>query len=121
MRRILGVTAGLAVLLAAATAQAAETNPAGGYDWTGLYVGASGGFADADWNGTLTYDPGAGPMPELWDDPDQTIGGDGWLGGLQAGFNQQLGSFVIGLEADYSFADVDGEDDFMMNVVGAPN
>ena len=30
----------------------------------------------------------------------------GWLGGLQLGYNYQLGAFVLGVEGDFSFADV---------------
>ena len=32
--------------------------------------------------------------------------GKGWLGGVQLGYNYQIGSFVIGAEGDYSWADV---------------
>ncbi|QIG46851.1 porin family protein [Nordella sp. HKS 07] len=120
MRKIFVVTAGLGFVFAGA-AHAADPDFASGYDWTGLYLGVHGGYADADWDGTTVYDPGTGPMPELWNDPDQTIGGDGWLGGAQVGFNKQFGNIVVGLEADYSFADVDGEDDFRMIDPAAPN
>lgn len=111
MKKILRAAVGLGFLSAVGTAHAADIE---GYDWTGLYLGIHGGYADADWDGDLTYDPGTGPMPELWDDPGQAIDGDGWLGGVQVGFNKQFGSFVVGLEADYSFADVGGEESYTM-------
>lgn len=81
----------LTVLLAA---------PAGAQEakWTGFYLGAHGGYgwADIDYPGAAPH-PAGPPRPEL---------DGGFLGG-QLGYNVQLGSFVIGAEADLSFASLD--------------
>lgn len=79
--------------------------------WTGLYFGGHVGYGWGEWDGTLTYDEGAGPVP-IWADPTQSIDSDGWLGGLQIGFNRQHGAFVWGLEADVSWTEMDGSGAF---------
>jgi opacity protein-like surface antigen len=61
--------------------------PAGGYDWTGLYVGASVG---STWGRTHWNDQGGTTDPDF----------AGVLGGGQVGFNYQTGRFVWGIEAD---------------------
>ena len=65
--------------------------------WTGAYAGvnAGGGF------GTVT-DPTVTPVTGA-------IKSGGVLGGLQIGYNQQVGGFVLGLEADYALAHVQGD------------
>lgn len=64
-------------------------------DWTGFYAGVSGGYG---W-GTQTTQP--------------TVGGartetnsNGWQLGGQAGYNVDLGGFVVGGEADLQWANV---------------
>ena len=59
-------------------------------DWGGFYAGGQLGYAD------VTVDPG---------DADD-IGGYGWLGGVHAGYNWDLGNVVVGLEGDYDFTDI---------------
>jgi outer membrane immunogenic protein len=84
------------------------------FTWTGLYVGIHGGYATGDWDGTLTYDPGTGPLNGIFDPAHRSIDGDGFTGGIQAGFNWQTRSpIVIGLEADVSWADLDGDNNFL--------
>ncbi len=120
----------LGVLLACATsvgaAHAADFGGAPAYDgslkdgpalmsqpsWTGFYVGGHVGYGWAD-NDVLTIardDEGDiivhqvfGPLvaPNSYDS-------DGWLGGLQLGYNLQTGSWVLGIEADYSWSDISG-------------
>jgi outer membrane immunogenic protein len=64
-------------------------------DWTGLYVGAHGGWSD--WSLARPDDPTS---------PTQTI--DGAFGGAQIGYNYQLPSnIVIGAVADVSIGDLD--------------
>ncbi|MEE1611984.1 outer membrane protein [Microvirga sp. CF3016] len=71
------------------------------FTWTGFYVGVNAGYG---WN---TND-------------DIVIGGvrydiddeGGFVGGAQAGYNYQIGSFVVGLEGDIQYADFGGDDDF---------
>lgn len=59
--------------------------------WTGPYVGAFGGWS------TGTFDSSAGD-----------IDADGFEGGVFAGFNQQIGTFVYGVEGDIGYSGVDG-------------
>jgi outer membrane immunogenic protein len=77
-----------AALLAPSTAQAQVfgTGP-----WTGLYLGAHGGYG---WTNDSN--------------PDTS----GWVGGVQAGYNLQLGSAVVGVEADYTWGSVEGSGSF---------
>jgi outer membrane immunogenic protein len=66
------------------------------YSWTGFYAGVHGGYG---WSHFTGSDPsGAGGTG--------TADARGALGGLQLGYNFQIGGFVIGAEGDYSFADV---------------
>lgn len=64
--------------------------------WTGLYVGASGGFAwlDAD--------------SEKLGNPRPDVSVDGFLFGVQAGYNMQLDKIVLGVEGDIAFSEADG-------------
>jgi outer membrane immunogenic protein len=67
------------------------------YSWTGFYVGIHGGYG---WSEFSSADPVAG---------NSTAEAKGWLGGLQLGYNYQMGAFVIGAEGDYSWSDVKNE------------
>ena len=58
-------------------------------DWSGAYVGASLGLGQ----GVVTWDY-AFPILQSEDDLD------GWVGGLQAGYNLQAGSLVFGVEGN---------------------
>jgi hypothetical protein len=60
--------------------------PTGG-DWTGAYGGLQLGYADVD---------ATGPAD-----------GDDYLYGLHLGYNYDFGTFVLGGELDYDFADID--------------
>ncbi|MEO3415488.1 outer membrane beta-barrel protein [Roseovarius sp. CAU 1744] len=56
-------------------------------DWTGPYAGAQLGFADIDSN-----------LPG--------VSGDGFIAGIVGGYDWDLGDWVVGLGADYDFADI---------------
>ncbi|QIE44899.1 porin family protein [Pseudohalocynthiibacter aestuariivivens] len=58
-----------------------------GPDWTGFYAGAQLGYADVDTNVA-------------------NVDGDDMIGGLTAGYDWDLGKYVVGVGADYDFADV---------------
>ena len=63
------------------------------YNWTGIYVGAHAGYGMGmkDWtNSIFDFDV------------------KGFLGGGQIGVNQQIGNWVIGIEADASWANLKG-------------
>ena len=67
------------------------------FNWTGFYVGVNGGYG---W-GTTTGDV----APTFF-------GGNydikGWLIGGTIGYNYQIGSFVVGLEGDWDWANITG-------------
>lgn len=87
-------TSGAALLVALAANDASAQSPV--YNWTGFYIGAHGGYA---WGDVKTE---GGTI-------DST---KGWVGGLQAGYNWQLSSLVIGAEVDASLSGVKGDDFF---------
>jgi outer membrane immunogenic protein len=94
MRREIALAALFAAVLQA-PAMAADVEVAEEpliYDWSGFYVGAHVGYGEGQVEGE--YDSDAFSL-----DPN------GVLGGLHAGYNLQLGSFVIGAEGDFSWVD----------------
>ena len=81
------------------------TAPPAAWSWTGFYAGlnAGGGFGPTNWNsatGLLGIVSGS------------TFAGagnnNGFLLGGQLGYNYQIGSWVIGAEADAGWSDLDG-------------
>src|SRR5262249_43397314 len=98
----LALAAGILMLSGVvAVAQTAKPAPAAaakakGVDWTGLYLGAHGGYA---W-GSITYHYG----------PASAVGFDitGFAGGLTVGYNRQKGALVVGVEGDYSATTLKG-------------
>ena len=71
---------------------AAEPYVAPGLDGSGAYVGAQLGYGDVS-------------------SSDDTLDGDGWLGGVHAGYRWDLGSWVAGTELSYDTASIDLGDD----------
>ncbi|HEY6259149.1 MAG TPA: outer membrane beta-barrel protein [Xanthobacteraceae bacterium] len=107
MRRILGLV--LATTLAGPAMAAdmgyppmkAPPSYAPAFSWTGTYVGANLGGA---W-GTFDFNPfttnnltGAVGAPGVVSLSDTSV-----IGGFQAGYNWQIGQWVLGLEQDYQF------------------
>jgi outer membrane immunogenic protein len=116
MNKLISIGMALGALVATSSAQAADlpfkaapraVAPApAAYDWSGIYVGAhvGGGWATNDQS-----DPGLGIIGTvLGVPPVQTTDSSGVLGGLQAGWNYQIGRLVLGTEVDFSWADVNG-------------
>ena len=99
------------------TAPVAYLPPA--FSWTGFYVGANAGYAfeaegDANTIGTpafLTLVP-AGIAPGRL-----KVGGDGFIGGAQIGYNWQFNQFVFGVEADIQGLDNKRQSTFIGNPV----
>lgn len=61
------------------------------FTWTGFYAGLNAGYGFGSYSGTAT--PGfSSPR--------------GFVGGGQVGYNQQIGQFVAGLEADLAYSDI---------------
>jgi len=79
----------------------------GAYSWTGLYVGvhAGGGWSKVS-------DTVVDPFPTSGNFPAGTAltpyTGNGFLGGVQGGYNWQIGSWVLGVEGDYSGTAING-------------
>ena len=68
------------------------------FSWTGIYVGANVGYAWGRTTGTAGI---AAPAVGHFDI-------NGWQAGGQIGGNYQIQNWVLGIEADYQWADIDG-------------
>ncbi|MGB7543514.1 MAG: outer membrane beta-barrel protein [Burkholderiales bacterium] len=104
----LGV-AGLGAASAADMAVKARPMPApvaAVYDWTGFYIGGNAGWVGAvNQNANLTgTDTGGGGFgSELADGSTPSVFHqryNGFIGGGQVGYNKQIGTWVVGIEAD---------------------
>jgi outer membrane immunogenic protein len=104
MRILLGTTM-FAGLMVAGAAQAADmplkaqrAAPAYFYNWSGFYIGGhvGGVWGDKDWLFT-------GPLTTT------SHNVSGFLGGGQVGYNWQVGQLVLGVEAQFSWTNADGE------------
>jgi outer membrane immunogenic protein len=84
--------------------------PAPVYDWTGFYIGGNAGYGWNTGDGPLTcvtpagvsFGTGCGLIPFAGLKPS------GFIGGGQAGYNQQIGPYVVGLESDFQWSDIQG-------------
>ncbi len=84
------------------------------FNWTGCYIGAGGGYGM--WNQEFVHvtDPGGVALTL-----EQTNGGRGWFGTVQAGCDYQITpSIVIGAFADYDFSNIKGDSNFLLVTVG---
>ena len=101
MRRLLEYLASAAMLLSPLTAHSADIAvksppplPVPIFTWTGFYIGGNigGAWANNVWTDNLFL-------------TNFNNGNNGvFIGGFQAGFNYQIGSFVIGFETDVDWA-----------------
>jgi outer membrane immunogenic protein len=66
-------------------------------DWSGFYLGVAGGYGF----GETSFDPGYWTAP-----PSDNAKPKGGLVGGYAGYNWQFGTWVAGIEADFSGADI---------------
>jgi outer membrane immunogenic protein len=81
------------------------------FTWTGFYVGAQVGYGwNANENDIVL------PTGFVVESGDFGDSGDGFLAGVHAGYNYQIGSFVVGLEGDIE--GVFGDDDDDLVIVG---
>jgi outer membrane immunogenic protein len=95
-----GLSQGVSAADMAVKAPVAKAAP---FSWTGIYFGLSGGYARGSGDHSYSVD-GLGFLDPL--DADVRI--RGWLAGAQIGYNWQVGSVVYGIEADFSWADING-------------
>jgi outer membrane immunogenic protein len=94
------------------------------FSWTGFYAGVNAGYAWGEFkesNSSITTDgtfPGLPPAPATYLGTPRKTKADGFLGGVQAGYNAQFGALVIGAEADYQFADLDSKTSYLGSIAG---
>jgi outer membrane immunogenic protein len=105
-RSLLGTASALAtafMISGTATALAADLPPPppppveirdSVFDWSGIYVGINTGIGFADGN----Y------VPTATADPD--LAGDGWMIGGVVGYNYQMNNFVMGIEGDINYGEI---------------
>jgi outer membrane immunogenic protein len=117
MRR-LGILSAASLMAITASAFAADLSPAykapmpaapTSWSWTGFYIGGHGG---AGW-GTTETNANVGPaLTALLGSsvglnlPIASQTGNGFLGGVQAGYNYQFGVGVLGIEGDFTWTDL---------------
>lgn len=100
MKKLIAVTA--ATLLTAGVASAADLKApvykapplAPVYNWTGFYVGANAGIGLGEHPTEFNIPTGAFTFDRV------TAAPFGAIGGVQAGYNYQIGNWVLGVEAD---------------------
>jgi outer membrane immunogenic protein len=101
MKRIGFAAVAFAAIALTSAAKAANTPqhvaPATPYNWTGFYVGFNGGLGSGDTTGRI--------LPSFFAGNHDI---DGGMFGGQFGFNYQMSSIVLGAEADWAWADIDG-------------
>ncbi|MDP8918359.1 MAG: porin family protein [Pseudomonadota bacterium] len=88
------------------------------FTWTGFYGGLNAGWgwrSDDEESVVLTPGPGTPGLAGTLVFPDNEDGG--FTGGAQIGYNYQIGSFVVGLEADIQWADT-GDDEEVLFTPG---
>lgn len=83
------------------------------YDWTGGYIGVNAGQgqnAEFDLDASLEVAPGSpffpGPVAGGTFPTARSFDGDGWIGGIQTGYNWQGGMLVLGGELDVQISDI---------------
>lgn len=89
------------------------------YNWTGFYVGVHAGYGWSDIDAATTFLP----TPAAFGADNFTYGydADGFLAGGQIGFNYQIANWLLGIEADISWADINGGATVApMTFLGAP-
>ncbi len=101
-------TGALAADLPARAAAPAPIALAPVFTWTGFYIGVNAGMAGNEFRYPFGGCIGCSPVA-LEYDGRATINSNGFIGGGQIGYNWAFGNgFMIGVEADYAFANVDG-------------
>lgn len=97
------------------------------HDWSGFYIGIHGGYG---WDPAhATFDPqafvaGLAPLftiNSVSAPLNLSVDPNGWLGGLQAGYNWQNGALVYGLEADLSWSRIKDELTAAFSAITDPN
>ena len=103
----------VALFAAVSASPVFAASPMGGYSWTGPYMGIEGG---GGWGHSNQTDPGLPASPPASPPPcvdcnnngDGSFAVDGGFVGGTLGYNWQSGPWVLGLEGDYSWANITG-------------
>jgi outer membrane immunogenic protein len=107
--RLLGAASSLIQVLTVVAAGAAElpvkaAPPPLPLTWTGFYIGANAGGGFSDKTFFDNFLPFGGPIGAV----DASPRPSGWVGGLQAGYNYQIGMVVLGAEGAFSGSSLRG-------------
>jgi outer membrane immunogenic protein len=89
------------------------------FTWTGFYIGAQVGYAWGDSNDAFPANAVVVGPNNTFVPFDAGFGGDNdsFLAGVHAGYNYQIGSFVVGIEGDVEGLFGDDDDDNFSGVV----
>jgi outer membrane immunogenic protein len=90
----------LAALLAPAPVYAQRYAQAPAYNWSGFYIGATGGGGSVNHRWQDVGDSSGNPW---FDGTTQNFGGSGGVIGGYAGYNWQIGNLLAGVETDYTY------------------
>lgn len=91
----------LACIVAASSAQA---EPA--YNWTGLYLGAQGGYGGDKFEYPGYLNTG---VPAFSGTGQASLTSSGFIAGGQVGYNLLLSNILVGVEADLAWSGIEGE------------
>jgi len=88
-----------------------------GVNWTGFHFGVGAGYGAATQTGSMElYDRNPGGFLQIYPFDLYSIGlrsdmgGDGWIGTVEGGYDLQLGSsWVVGIQGDYTWSHIDGK------------
>jgi outer membrane immunogenic protein len=72
-------------------------------NWTGFYGGVSGGYGGGAWKSASQY---WDVTPSQYTDADTNARSGGFIVGGQFGYNRQYGRFVVGVETDINWSEV---------------
>jgi outer membrane immunogenic protein len=90
--------------------------PGYAYNWTGFYAGGHCGDA---WGRTTTRNTAPyNGFDNLGDPISYSLNDSGWTCGGQLGFNWQVGAWVVGVEGDIGWLDIDRSSFFFPTPVG---
>jgi len=78
------------------------------FTWAGPYVGVQVGYGWGDENDNQSFN-----FPEPDPEPADEFDMDGFLGGVHAGYNWQMGALVLGVEGDVEFSTYEGDANFL--------
>ncbi|MCA0399677.1 MAG: porin family protein [Proteobacteria bacterium] len=118
LNRVLGGVALLALSASLASAADLARKPASpvmprmaAFSWTGFYVGANAGYAFGQQSTRLGLGGAWAAESAALQNDFRTAGGGNlrpgsFIGGIQAGYNRQVGMMVYGAEVDFNYMDL---------------